>query len=116
MKAIQFEQNKLKPELMLPYQIVVKQLLKRFDALEQIFQDQLNILGDLNAENMFHIDPTQHRVHLVNNLFCLQFHAPNMSCSTILSRDFSYVGQNADGLEQFFQQELYFLKDLKLVK
>ena len=114
MKAIQFEQNKLKPELMLPYQTVVKQLFKHFDALEQIFQDQLNILGNLNAGNMFHIDPTQHRVHLVNNLFCLQFHAPNMSCTTILSRDFSYVEQNADGLEQFFQQELYFLTgDLK---
>ena len=54
----------------------------------RFFQDQLNIAGDLNAQNMFRIDQERHAVHVANGLFQLQFHAPESplkaSCSVIL--------------------------------
>ena len=38
------------------YQWVAKQLFRSAKALNEIFQDQLNIVTDLNAQNMFRID------------------------------------------------------------
>ena len=58
------------------YQWVAKQLFRSSKALNEIFQDQLNIVTDLNAQNMFRIDQERYCVYIANGLFQLQFSAP----------------------------------------
>ncbi|WP_445659741.1 hypothetical protein [Acinetobacter sp. F16] len=104
------EQGRLVPQ----YQLVAKQLLRISKSLNEIFQDQLNIAFDLNAQNMFRIDQERHAVHVANGLFQLQFHAPESHLKSILQCDFTYSGQKAEALEEFILHDLYFLTgDLK---
>ena len=100
------------------YQWVAKQLFRSSKALNEIFQDQLNIVTDLNAQNMFRIDQERHSVYIANGLFQLQFSAPTSTPtlvkSSILSCDFNYWGQKAELVEEFILHDLYFLTgDLK---
>ena len=100
------------------YQWVAKQLFRISKALNEIFQDQLNIVTDLNAQNMFRIDQERHSVYIANGLFQLQFSAPTSTPtlvkSSILSCDFNYWGQKAELVEEFILHDLYFLTgDLK---
>ncbi len=67
-------QDRLVPQ----YQWVAKQLFRISKTLNEIFQDQLNIVTDLNAQNMFRIDQEQHCVYIANGLFQLQFSAPHI--------------------------------------
>lgn len=104
------EQDRLVPQ----YQLVAKQLLRISKNLNEIFQDQLNIVDDLNAQNMFRIDQERHAVKIANGLFQLQFHAPDSDLKSILQCDFTYLGQKAELLEEFILHDLYFLTgDLK---
>ena len=104
------EQGRLVPQ----YQLVAKQLLRISKSLNEIFQDQLNIAFDLNAQNMFRIDQERHAVHVANGLFQLQFHAPESHLKSILQCKFYYLGQKAEALEEFILHDLYFLTgDLK---
>ena len=104
------EQDRLVPQ----YQLVAKQLLRISKNLNEIFQDQLNIVGDLNAQNMFRIDQERHAVKIANSLFQLQFHAPESDLKSILQCDFTCLGQKAEALEEFILHDLYFLTgDLK---
>ena len=104
------EQGRLVPQ----YQLVAKQLLRISKSLNEIFQDQLNIAFDLNAQNMFRIDQERHAVHVANGLFQLQFHAPESHLKSILQCDFTYSGQKAEAFEEFILHDLYFLTgDLK---
>ena len=100
------------------YQWVAKQLFRSSKALNEIFQDQLNIVTDLNAQNMFRIDQERHSVYIANGLFQLQFSVPTSTPvlvqSSILSCDFNYWGQKAELVEEFILHDLYFLTgDLK---
>lgn len=100
--------------LVLQDQGIAKQLLRISKNLNEIFQDQLNIVGELNAQNMFRIDQERHIVHVANGLFQLQFHAPESAQTSILHFDFTYLGQKAELLEEFILHDLYFLtNDLK---
>ncbi|NNH00360.1 hypothetical protein [Acinetobacter sp. ANC 5414] len=104
------EQDRLVPQ----YQLVAKQLLRISKNLNEIFQDQLNIAGDLNAQNMFRIDQERHVVQIANGLFQLEFHAPDSDLKSILLCDFHYLGQKAELVEEFILHDLYFLTgDLK---
>ena len=104
------EQDRLVPQ----YQLVAKQLFRISKNLNEIFQDQLNIAGDLNAQNMFRIDQGRHVVQIANGLFQLEFHAPDSDLKSILQCDFHYWGQKAELVEEFILHDLYFLTgDLK---
>ncbi len=104
------EQERLVPQ----YQWIAKQLLRISTKLNEIFQDQLNIVGNLNAQNMFRIDQEQHAIHVANGLFQLQFYTPESPLKSILHGDFYYLGQKAEALEEFILHDLYFLTgDLK---
>lgn len=104
------EQGRLVPQ----DQLVAKQLLRISKSLNEIFQDQLNIAFDLNAQNMFRIDQERHAVHVANGLFQLKFYAPESPLKSILQCDFNYSGQKAEALEEFILHDLYFLTgDLK---
>jgi len=104
------EQDRLIPQ----YALIAKQLLRISKNLNDILQDQLNIIGDLNAQNMFRIDQEQHTVQVANGMFQLQFYAPESAVKHILHCDFTYQGQKAELLEEFILHDLYFLtNDLK---
>ncbi|TCB51421.1 hypothetical protein E0H80_05270 [Acinetobacter sp. ANC 4779] len=105
------EQDRLVPQ----YPLIAKQLLRISKSLNGIFQDQLNIVGDLNAQNMFRIDQERHVVKIANGLFQLEFHSPASDLKSILQCDFTYLGQKAELVEEFILHDLYFLTgDLKL--
>lgn len=105
------EQDRLVPQ----YPLIAKQLLRISKSLNEIFQDQLKIVGDLNAQNMFRIDQERHVVKIANGLFQLEFHSPASDLKSILQCDFSYLGQKAELVEEFILHDLYFLTgDLKL--
>ncbi|OTG66233.1 hypothetical protein B9T25_10540 [Acinetobacter sp. ANC 4470] len=104
------EQGCLVPQ----YPFIAKQLFRVSKSLNEIFQDQLNIVTDLNAQNMFRVDQERHCVYIANGLFQLQFSAPTSVQSSILCCDFNYVGQKAELVEEFILHDLYFLTgDLK---
>lgn len=98
------EQDRLVPQ----HQLVAKQLLRISKSLNEIFQDQLNIVGDLNAQNMFRIDQERHVVQIANGLFQLEFHAPDSDLKSILQCDFTYLGQKAELIEEFILQTCIF--------
>ena len=105
------KQDRLVPQ----YPLIAKQLLRISKSLHEIFQDQLNIVGDLNAQNMFRIDQERHVVKIANGLFQLEFHSPASDLKKILQYDFTYLGQHAELVEEFILHDLYFLTgDLKL--
>ena len=105
------KQDRLVPQ----YPLIAKQLLRISKSLHEIFQDQLNIVGDLNAQNMFRIDQERHVVKIANGLFQLEFHSPASDLKKILQCDFTYLGQHAELAEEFILHDLYFLTgDLKL--
>ena len=105
------KQDRLVPQ----YPLIAKQLLRISKSLNEIFQDQLNIVGDLNAQNMFRIDQERHVVKIANGLFQLEFHSPDSDLKKILQYDFTYLGQHAELVEEFILHDLYFLTgDLKL--
>ncbi|MGE8560760.1 MAG: hypothetical protein ACN6NJ_07415, partial [Acinetobacter sp.] len=104
------EQDRLIPQ----YALIAKQLLRISKNLNAILQDQLNMIGDLNAQNMFRIDQEQHVVQLANGLFQLKFYPPQSHLDSILQCDFSYLGKKAELFEEFILHDLYFLtNDLK---
>ncbi|OTG60692.1 hypothetical protein B9T29_11025 [Acinetobacter sp. ANC 3903] len=104
------EQERLVPQ----YQGIAKQLLRISKNLNDIFQDQLHLVGHLNAQNMFRIDQERNVVQVANGLFQLQFYAPESGLKSILHCDFTYLGQKAELLEEFILHDLYFLtNDLK---
>ncbi|TCB78123.1 hypothetical protein E0H89_07275 [Acinetobacter sp. ANC 3781] len=105
------KQDRLVPQ----YPLIAKQLLRISKSLNEIFQDQLNIVGDLNVQNMFRIDQERHVVKIANGLFQLEFHSPASDLKKILQCDFTYLGQHAELVEEFILHDLYFLTgDLKL--
>ena len=105
------KQDRLVPQ----YPLIAKQLLRISKSLNEIFQDQLNIVGDLNVQNMFRIDQERHVVKIANGLFQLEFHSPDSDLKKILQYDFTYLGQHAELVEEFILHDLYFLTgDLKL--
>ena len=103
-------QDRLVPE----FQQIAKQLLRISKSLNVLYQDQMNILGDITAQNMFHIDQEQHQVSIANGLFQLKFHPPENQNNCLLEYDFNYQSYKNSELETFFLNEIYFFTgDLK---
>ena len=100
------------------YQKIGQQLLRISKTLNQIYQDQIQILGDIHAHNLFRINQEQHSVSIANGLFHLCFNVPNeqenVSNFQLIEKSFDYQGQPADKIEGFILNEIYFLTgDLK---
>lgn len=108
------EQDRLVPQI----QLIARQMLRISQSLNQIYQDQLSIVGNLTAQNMFRIDQEQHHLWVADGLFRLQFHTPQQmlerGVTDVVEADFHYMGQCAETLKDFFLQDLHFLTgDLK---
>lgn len=106
-KGACMEQERLVPQ----YQQLAKQLIRISQSLNEIYLDQLAIVGNLTAQNMFKIDHEQHSVHLINSLFNVHFHLP---CTIHVHQkkqlaNFHAHKYTSQRLEEFFLQDLYFL-------
>ncbi|MFW1753345.1 hypothetical protein [Acinetobacter wanghuae] len=97
--------------LLTQYQQLAKQLTRISQSLHEIYQDQLAIVGNLTAQNMFKINRDQHCVVLLNGLFELQFHTPRSMQNQQAQQlaNFFAPEYSSECLEEFFLQDLYFL-------
>lgn len=110
------QQEKISPE----YQKIGQQLLRISKTLNQIYQDQMDILENIHALNLFRIHQESHSVSIADGLFHLNFFTPNSdeniaaSQRPLMQTAFSYHGQHAEKIEAFILNEIYFLTgDLK---
>ena len=104
------------------FQQIAKQLLRISKSLNQIYQDQMQLLGDLNAQNLFKIHQEHHEISIANDLFWIRFKAPqklNKSAKqnlipNVIQYDFRYKQFQNEAIEEFILHDLYFLTgDLK---
>ena len=86
---------------------VAQQLVRISSVAAEIYQDQMELVGHLTAQNMFRIDPLQHRVELLNGLFSLEFYPPK-SNSSLIQTQFEFSGQYQEAFEDFFLHDLQF--------
>ncbi len=104
--------------LVAPLKLLAQQCLRISPELNQLYLDQMAIIGHLNAQNLLKIQQDQHRIELLNGLFYIQFHTPQALDSgvapALVESHFSFQEFKAEALEEFFFQDLYFLTgDLK---
>ena len=103
-------QGRLVPE----FQQIAKQLLRISKSLNALYQEQMSILGDITAQNMFHIDQEHHTVSIANGLFHLSFTAPQTAKVSLIHYDFYFEHLPNEEIEKFFLNEIHFLTgDLK---
>ncbi|MBF4520864.1 hypothetical protein IS511_06705 [Acinetobacter towneri] len=86
---------------------VAQQLVRISSVAAEIYQDQMELVGHLTAQNMFRIDPLQHRIELLNGLFSLEFYPPKSNPSLIQAQ-FEFAGQHQEAFEDFFLHDLQF--------
>ncbi|MCP0916610.1 hypothetical protein MUB05_08385 [Acinetobacter indicus] len=92
---------------------VAQQLVRISSVAAEIYQDQMDLVGHFTAQNLFRIDPLQHRVELLNGLFSLEFYPPK-SHTNLIETHFEFAGKQQEAFEDFFLHDLHFLTgDLK---
>ena len=104
--------------LIAPLSLLVQQCLRISPELNQLYLDQMAMIGQLNAQNLIKIQQDQHRIELLDGWFYIQFHTPPALHSgavfTLVERQFYFHKSKAEALEEFFLQDIYFLTgDLK---
>lgn len=98
--------------------LLAQQCLRISPELNQLYLDQMAMIGHLNAQNLIKIQQNQHRIELLDGLFHIQFHTPRaLDCGTVpalLDSHFYFQQCQTEALEEFFLQDIYFLTgDLK---
>ena len=97
----------------------IAQLLLRISPeLNQIVQDQLALVEYFNGSHLFKIEQEARCIRIASPLFMIQFHCPEpmaqLASKPLAHGYFEYMGQKAEGLEEFFLDEVHFLTgDLK---
>ncbi|ANF82007.1 hypothetical protein A3K93_07215 [Acinetobacter sp. NCu2D-2] len=95
------------------YQRLAKQMTRISQNLNAIYVDQMAIVGNLTAQNMFKILQEQHAVSLLDGLFELQFHTPRTmrkhAEQALVVFEVKQPSCYSEKLEEFFLQDLYFL-------
>jgi hypothetical protein len=104
--------------LLAPLTLLAQQCLRISAELNQLYLDQIAMIGHLNAQNLIKIQQEQHRIELLDGLFYLQFHHPQAldsgAVSTLVESHFYAEQYKAEALEEYFLQDIYFLTgDLK---
>lgn len=95
-----------------------QQSLSIFPNLNELYLDQMALIGQLNAQNLFKIYQEQHRIDLLNGMFYIQFYTPKeldqQRAHVLAEAHFDFKQAKAEALEDFFFQDIYFLTgDLK---
>lgn len=92
---------------------MIQQLLRISESLNQLYQDQMQILGDIDAQNIFKLDQEKHQIGIANGLFELNFYSPQ-ACATAKKHDLLHChfydqGMRAEAIEHFILHEIQFL-------
>ena len=98
--------------------LLAQQCLRISPELNQLYLDQMAIIGHLNAQNLIKIQQDQCRIELLDGLFYIQFHTPyaldSGAAPALVDSHFYFQQCKAEALEEFFLQDIYFLTgDLK---
>lgn len=98
--------------------LLAQQCLRISLELNQLYLDQMAIIGHLNAQNLIKIQQDQHRIELLDGLFYIQFCTPRAldsgTAPALVDSHFYFQKYKAEALEEFFLQDIYFLTgDLK---
>lgn len=104
--------------LVVPFKQLAQQCLSICPGLNELYLDQMAIIAQINAQNLFRIDHEQHRIELLNGLFHIQFYPPQESglkpVHALAEAHFDFRQFKADALEEFLFHDIYFLTgDLK---
>lgn len=104
--------------LVAPLRLLAQQCLRISPELNQLYLDQMAIIGHLNAQNLIKIQQDQCRIELLDGLFYIQFHTPyaldSGAAPALVDSHFYFQQCKAEALEEFFLQDIYFLTgDLK---
>ena len=97
---------------------IARLLLRISPELNQIVQDQLALVEYFNGSHLFKIEQEARCIRIASPLFMIQFHCPEpmaqLASKPLAHGYFEYMGQKAEGLEEFFLDEVHFLTgDLK---
>ena len=101
-----------------PLKLLAQQCLRISPELNQLYLDQMAMIGHLTAQNLLKIQQGQYRIELLDGLFYIQFYtayALDSGTAPVLVESHFYFQQyKAEALEEFFLQDIYFLTgDLK---
>ena len=104
--------------LLLPFRQLAEQCLSIFPELNQLYLDQMALIGHVNAQNLFRIHQDEHRIDLLNGLLNIQLYTPQdlnlESPHALAEMQIDSRLAKAEALEEFFFQDIYFLTgDLK---
>ncbi|WP_411691512.1 hypothetical protein [Acinetobacter gandensis] len=114
--------NSAKPQREQHLQETALQIIRISPVLEQLYQEQLAIVGAINAQNLFKIDSTAHKVSVLNGCCEIQFQStkslsaqfPRSPIKPIKIASFYSQYPQFEALEDFFLHDIYFLTgDLK---
>src|SRR5690554_6469653 len=96
-----------------PLKLLAQQCLRISQELNQLYLDQMAMIGHLTAQNLFKIQQGQYRIELLDGLFYIQFYtayALDSGTAPVLVESHFYFQQyKAEALEEFFLQDIYFL-------
>ena len=103
--------------LLLPFRQLAEQCLSIFPELNQLYLDQMALIGQVNAQNLFKIHQDEHCIDLLNGLLNIQLYTPQdlnpESPHALAEMHIDSRLAKAEALEEFFQ-DIYFLTgDLK---
>ncbi|WP_312157124.1 hypothetical protein [Acinetobacter variabilis] len=104
--------------LLLPFRQLAEQCLSIFPELNQLYLDQMALIGQVNAQNLFKIHQDEHCIDLLNGLLNIQLYTPQdlnpESPHALAEMHIDSRLAKAEALEEFFFQDIYFLTgDLK---
>lgn len=88
-------------------QDLAKQIIRISKTAEQIYIDQLDIVGSLDAQNLFQIDRSTHSIYIINHLFHVKFSEYNDE--KIMQIECRNKNLKTQHIEQFILNELIFL-------
>lgn len=112
------DQDDLKPQL----EQMARQLIHISPLLHQLYQDQVELVAMMNAQNLFKFDAESHQIRLCNGLCYIQlqttaalsFQFPPSPFQSIKIATFHAQAAPSELLEEFFLQDIHFCTgDLK---
>src|SRR5690606_41508000 len=92
--------------LVSPLMLLAQQCLRISPELNQLYLDQMAMIGHLNGQNLIKIQQDQHRIELLDGLFHIQFHTSHALDSgtvpALVDSHFYFQQCKAEALEEFF--------------
>lgn len=87
-------------------QDLAKQIIKISKTAEQIYLEQIKLVGNLDTQNLFQIDRTTHSISVLNHLLHINFHEYNDE--KLFDIEYQNEQLKSEKIEQFILNELVF--------